>query len=768
MSTLCSPSPKSAKQKHFRADIQALRAFAVLAVLVNHLSPARLPGGYVGVDIFFVISGFLITFPITRELSTKGKINLGAFYARRIRRLLPAAILVIISSLSLMFFFMPARLWLGNIHEGLASIFYGENIYLFLQSRDYHASNQQVSLFQHYWSLSVEEQFYLVWPLLLLTGFVITHLLFRKFFLSSGKSEDRARQEVGWIGPLFFVSLATIASFIYALFYGEMYPKEAYFFTPIRAWEFALGALIAILVQALQIHHFTWLPKLEDDTIDGKKLLLARYIFSIIGWTMILVSLWSIDEHSIFPGPITLLPTLGAAFVILAGVQTHHAPFNFIWRFYPIRLTGDISYSIYLWHWPLMLLLPYIVGTDHPRLSKIGFVVVVYLLAVLTKFGIEDKGMQWNYWRTSTSRSFILMCLMLVVSLGSGWGLQKYTHYQLSLAANPSYILDSKHCQDPRINSGSICAKTNTPLLSTTIRPSELYSIPDVRQHVIYDVSSPTESYYYKLLATNPQQAASPENPWLNFTPEPQKKDISKPAKRVLIAGDSHSEEYLNAIIPWAVKRHWNLEIFRSSGCPLQPAEYTVSTQDESYRKRCESGQIKLDELLAKNKYDLIIYRAELRMEPITSPLSPNVDLTAEALRKRFETFLASSKQLLVLADTPRNSLPSSDKSLRSPACLDIYRDTPQKCKLPRKVALPPDLAVTVAKELAVQAGKVDGRYPRVATVDVNDVFCDESFCYAAAGGIQFFYDAGHISRTSAHKISPLLQKRGEAALGLP
>jgi len=148
-----------------RTDIQALRALAVALVVLTHLWPEQVPGGYVGVDVFFVISGYLISAQLLRELNGTGRVRLGRFYARRVRRLIPAALFVLLLSGLAVWSLMPATAWNLTVKEVLASAFYVENWILGFSSLDYFASTNSATVAQHYWSLSVEEQFYLIWPL---------------------------------------------------------------------------------------------------------------------------------------------------------------------------------------------------------------------------------------------------------------------------------------------------------------------------------------------------------------------------------------------------------------------------------------------------------------------------------------------------------------------------------------------------------------------------------------------------------------------------
>ena len=207
-----------------RLDIQALRAAAVLMVVIFHLWPNRLPGGFAGVDVFFVISGFLISGSLFSELADRGRIRFAAFWAKRIRRLLPAALLVIAITAILSLIFVPTFTRQGYFAEAIASTFYFENWQLAASSTDYFAA--QPSPFQHYWSLAVEEQFYVFWPLLL--GLVA--------YLAKRRSEAAFKM------TLIAVSLA---SFGYSLYLTHAQPAMAYFNTFGRVWEFGLGALIA-------------------------------------------------------------------------------------------------------------------------------------------------------------------------------------------------------------------------------------------------------------------------------------------------------------------------------------------------------------------------------------------------------------------------------------------------------------------------------------------------------------------------------------------
>jgi peptidoglycan/LPS O-acetylase OafA/YrhL len=335
-----------------RKDIQALRAIAVLMVVIFHLWPNRLSGGFAGVDVFFVISGFLISGSLFEELANNGKVQLARFWARRIRRLLPAALLVITLTALISLAVVPAFTRQTFFTEAIASTFYYENWQLAATATNYFGG--EPSPFQHYWSLAVEEQFYLIWPLMLtLVGLIL---------------KRRLNSAIKWL-----LTLVTIGSFGYSLFVSYAQPNLAYFTTLGRVWEFGLGAAVALLGHRLRLSS------------------IGKTLFSVGGFLAIAASARLLNESMSFPGWLALIPAFGAAAILLAGLQSLPLWLDRIYGFRPIAFTGEISYSLYLWHWPLIILLPWATGYQ-PRAWELSAVLVVaFALAFLSKKFIEDR-----------------------------------------------------------------------------------------------------------------------------------------------------------------------------------------------------------------------------------------------------------------------------------------------------------------------------------------------------------------------------------------
>ncbi len=332
---------------HFRPDIEGLRAVAILAVLAYH---ARLPwitGGFVGVDVFFVISGFLITGLLLREFSASGRIDLPAFYARRARRLLPAALVVIAVTVLASALIVSPVIFPSIAGDGAAAALYVSNYRFALSATDYFAAEGAPSPLLHYWSLAVEEQFYLFWPLLILVG--ARYLSVRRL----------------WI----LVAAVGLASLVASVVMTNVEAPWAFYSLPTRAWQLALGGLVALGVLALPER---WPAH-------------AASALGAVGMLVIVASVVLINDTTPFPGLAALAPAIGTASLIVAGEKASAVPARLLAMSIP-RWFGRISYSLYLWHWPLLILVPVALSRDGPRLRIALAVAAIVLAALSTRF----------------------------------------------------------------------------------------------------------------------------------------------------------------------------------------------------------------------------------------------------------------------------------------------------------------------------------------------------------------------------------------------
>lgn len=345
-----------AGSSNFRRDIQGLRALAVAAVVIFHVWPEALPGGYVGVDVFFVISGYLITGLLLREQESNGRINLTGFYARRIRRLLPVASVTLLCTCVAAAFLMSPTEFGGLAREVIASAFYVENWLLVNRSVDYLAQDVAPSPVQHFWSLSVEEQFYIFWPALMLLAAA-----------AGRRCGWQVRRSVG--AALVLVLLCSLAHGIHVSFTD---PAPGYFLTSTRVWELAMGGVLALM------------PLAAPGRVSGR-------IAGWLGFSLIVAACVFYTNRLPFPGYEALLPVVGAMLLLHARLPSEGVLGRMLGS-PPAQYLGELSYSIYLWHWPLVVFYPLLTGRAVAHLQD-GVVVVLLSigLAHISKHLIEDR-----------------------------------------------------------------------------------------------------------------------------------------------------------------------------------------------------------------------------------------------------------------------------------------------------------------------------------------------------------------------------------------
>ena len=331
----------------FRPDLEGLRGLAILLVLAFHASVPGITGGYIGVDVFFVLSGFLITGLLLRERERTGRIDLPAFYARRARRILPAAAVVILVTLPFAWVVM-APLDLPRVAgDAMAAALSAANMRFAATSMDYFAQGVSPSPFLHYWSLGVEEQFYLVWPALLI---VATRL-------------GKPRLSAGVV-----LTIVTIVSFAGAVWLTDWAAPWAFYSLPTRAWQLGLGGLLAVGTGSA-LRAATWLTaqrgrrlriarwKARRMGLPGLGRSIAHASLVVIGWAGlagIVAAAFLFDADTPYPGLAALLPTLGSAALILCGTRRFSPGHLLVLA--PMRWLGQISFSLYLVHWPILVL----------------------------------------------------------------------------------------------------------------------------------------------------------------------------------------------------------------------------------------------------------------------------------------------------------------------------------------------------------------------------------------------------------------------------
>ena len=368
--------------RKFRPDVEGLRAIAIALVVLFHVGVPGISGGFIGVDVFFVVSGFVITGLLLREHAASGRNRLLAFYGRRSRRILPAATLVIIVTV------LASYRWLGFLigddtaHVARATALFYANFHFISTNTNYLASQAPPSALQNFWSLAVEEQFYLVYP----TLFILVALLWKRVSL-------RPKLSVMLVASI-------VVSFAWSIHQTSTNSVAAFFSPFTRAWELALGALVA--VASVQ------LAKLPQP---------VAAVLTWVGVGGVLIAATTYDTSTPYPGMAVALPVISTALIVAGGMARPAVGGEVLLRLPPFQWLGKLSYSLYLWHWPILIIAAQHVG--HPLTVDENLLLVLFALAlsVGSYFLVENPIRHWKFLTASGVRSVALGGILIALSL---------------------------------------------------------------------------------------------------------------------------------------------------------------------------------------------------------------------------------------------------------------------------------------------------------------------------------------------------------------
>ena len=546
-----------------RADIQALRALAIVSVLIYHLWPTHFKGGFIGVDIFFVISGFLITGQLWREVQATGRVKFSQFWARRARRLLPASILAITATAVILLTFAPPLWFIGFVDEILGSVGYVQNWVLAGKAADYLQANTGDSPFLHFWSLSVEEQFYVFWPLVLGLLLIFTR----------GTKSNR-------LAPRFVISAGLaaifIASFAYSIWLTAAQPEIAYFSTFTRAWEFAGGALVAVIF--------------SGRTLNGH----VKAVLLWAGLALMIYGFFKFNNHTPFPSYWAAIPTFGAIAFLLGGDSRSFLAPWWAFKFWPIKFLGDISYSLYLWHWPLIVLAPWVLHQNLTTRDRVIILGLSILLGWLSKQFVEDpiRFGRLSKTRPRTQLLFAAGAMLAVVGATLGGAAFAQTRVDASWSDKHLNPPISKVSQDyPRIERTTCRVQKNDFAFSYCI------------------------------------------------------KGDPKGTKTIALFGDSHARQYYEPIEAIALKHHFKLIVASKNACPLADAATMPKGVAHS---SCLTWNKRLEAFIATQPpFDLII-------NSTSSYVTGNFAGTDRAYETEVKRLVSAGNRWLVVLDNPK------------------------------------------------------------------------------------------------------------------
>ncbi|CAM4139827.1 O-acetyltransferase OatA [Mycobacterium basiliense] len=695
----------------FRPDIEGLRAVAVIAVVLFHAGIPGVVGGYIGVDVFFVISGFLITGLLWREVSTTNTVRLGRFYGARARRLLPAAAAVAVATAVGAALVLPPLQARRVFVDGIASALYIGNYRFAMQKTDYLISDLPPSPFQHYWSLGVEEQFYLVWPALIIG----TAWLARRM---GHQTASRAAPYALVLGLIGAGSLAA------ATIWTRTSPPWAFFSLPTRAWELAAGGLIALSIG------------------QWRRLPLAPAV--IVGWgglALILLTCTQLGPSTPYPGTAALLPVLGTALIIGAGGVTGGMGVGRLLCKPAMRAIGRVSYSWYLWHWPVLLLLPPLLGAPAGLPARLAATIVSAGLAVITMYLVEHPGRFTAALRRSARASLLLAgatsgvaacaCLLLLTAVPAPVG-------------HGSAAPQAKIIALPTAPQAQAVSAEEAAVQNAFAQVRELVASSETLQAVPSNLDPP--------LAVAPGDKAPVfvngcMRSWRDVgQSECATADITAPTTVTLI-GDSHAAMWDPAFQQIAEQRHWRLETLAKVTCPLLDLPIVSPYLGRRYTE-CEQWRTEIVGRLQAERPRLVVLSMSRRYQADFSFASYDAGWI-DALARVVAQLRSLGSTVLVLG-------PVADPQSSAPSCLSTHLDDARVCAPPRSAAANRD--GIAAERAATEAG--GGHY-----ADLTDLFCSPARCPVIVANTLVFRDDNHVTTEYARLLAPVIGALTDRAL---
>ena len=696
------PAPRVATESRFRGDIQGLRGIAVGLVLLFHAEIPGFKGGFVGVDIFFVLSGYLITGNLLREVKATGRINFREFYARRIRRLLPASFLVLLVTLIAAIIWFPPLLMPGLAVDLSSAGLYGSNIDFAVRATDYFASSVIPSPVLHFWSLGVEEQFYLFWPLL------ITLVTLRKKHPAL---------------KIFLLSLVVFASSL--SFANWLLPRNqpwAFFSFPTRAWELILGALLASAAQGL--------ARLTKEIAGAA---------GASGLFLVLYSGFTQGDPLKFPGNTALTPTIGAFLIILAGSSRSLALPSKIIAFRPLQLLGKISYSLYLWHWPVLVIPQVIAGNHLPIIERIALALLSILLAALTEKFVERPFRKGFVISLKPLRNIavagVIASLLTVLAFGADY----ISTSDLRGKGSTESASDERNLID------SLTIK-QTPLNKAPVRPTTVdFPVPANLEPSLLNAINDRPITYADRCHTQMNLKASMKPCIYGDTTS---------STTVVLFGDSHALAWFPAFNQVAKEMHWKLLSLTMSACtPADIPAYNPGTA--SLMANCPIWRTaSIERIIAAKPYLVLVAGTSGFATAINGVELKGAQRTAvytAGMNRTIAKLQSSGAKVLMMSDTPALA--------QDPlVCLSAHPKSTLACATPASTAISSDW-IAVESQIAKKNG--------VPLIEPQLWVCPTDPCPVVIGNLLTYFDTGHMTATFSQALAGRLKTAINAVISL-
>ena len=696
-------------ESSFRADIEGLRGIAVALVVLFHAG-LPIPGGFIGVDVFFVVSGYLITGLLVREHERSGRISFAGFYARRIRRLLPAATVVVLVTLAASLLLVGPLDLPTVMTDGAASALSVANFRFALADGNYFAAIGQPSPFLHFWSLSVEEQFYLVWPALLLIA------------MRGG------RRRVGLV-----LIAVLVASFAVNVALTDAASSWAFYSLPTRAWQLALGGLLAV--------GGTSLPKP------------ARVAAGVAGWfalVCLLAAAMLIDDRTPYPGLAALAPAIAGAILIGSGTVRKGA--GLLLSTPPVRFLGKISYSLYLWHWPILILVPLAAGAPIAAEGRAVLLLIAVVVAWLSWRFVEEP---FHHGRISVSlgpRPAIAggVAAILILAIVA-WGLGIRSEQALAgIAVGPDPTASATPIPNPSLTPGPTASAGLSPVPTTlepspspepTASPEPLLTWRDILDSVPSDPIPLTADVRPTITKARTDSERLYRDRCASQVDEVQPRSCVYGNKSgtftLALVGDSHAGAWFPAVEALALDRGWRLVPYVKLSCPF--LDMRVEHLDTSIEyTECATWREEVLGLLAQHPADLTIVAMSHRgIFPLLA-----VDRTVERQAKAIARSVARIPgRVVIMVDTPRTSVDI-------PGCIADHPADVRPCAISRAVGFTSLFGVREKRAATISGAGL---------VDLIPSICPAMPCQVIRNGMIVYRDNHHLTATFSRSLAPEL-----------
>ncbi len=664
----------------FRPDVEGLRAVAVGLVLLFHAGVPAFDGGYVGVDVFFVLSGFLITGLLVREIERTGTIRLGSFYARRIRRLLPATALTLAGVAVLTVAALPVIRWLSTGRDIQWAAMYGVNWRLASQAVDYLAAEEASSPVQHFWSLSVEEQFYFVWPFIL--------LVIARWAHHRGSSLRKAM--------ITGLSLVAVPSLLWSVALTSSEPGRAYFVTTTRVWELALGGGLAIVA-----------PHLADIRRPVAATMAATGIVGIV------TSAVMFGPATPFPGTAALVPVVSTMLVIAAGIARIDTPTAKMLGTSPMRKIGELSYSLYLWHWPFVVAADAIF--DGLTVAQgLGAIAVSVVPAVLAYHAVEKRWRHSPIFVQPVRRGIAIGIALTAVGLISGTAL---------VVSVPDVEGGASEPGRPGIESFDVVSGLSDPLqiVAGDLVPNPLVARDDLP--VVYEAGCHRNQQDSDAASC---EFGAPDGP------------------TVLLIGDSHAAQWVPTFTALADEHGWQLRTYTKSACQYADVTSAIGDQLLPYES-CIAWNENVRAAIDSESPDAVIFGGAFwpklidSGEVVDDPGATAVLLEA-ALIRSWTPIRDAGIPVIALRDVP---YPRFDV----PECVVEHLADLSECAFDRDGS-------TEFNTPHVGAAEAVG----ATLIDATDWICLEAICPAVVDDVLVWRDNHHLTAMYALSLAPTIE----------